>query len=136
MFPEGGLEGQRMRLDLWRRRQDREAGQNPPEQRVLVASAIAALTSLAILGSVVVYQSLPPAAPFVNGTVRQVDPRARTITFEHDAIPNLCMESMVMMFEAANSQMLASLKVGDRVRFTAEEIENHPVITRLEKQSD
>ena len=136
MFPEGGLEGQRMRLDLWRRRQDREAGQNPPEQRVLVASAIAALTSLAILGSVVVYQSLPPAAPFVNGTVRQVDPQARTITFEHDAIPNLCMESMVMMFEAANSQMLASLKVGDRVRFTAEEIENHPVITRLEKQSD
>ena len=136
MFPEGGLEGQRMRLDLWRRRQDREVGQNPPEQRVLVASAIAALTSLAILGSVVVYQSLPPAAPFVNGTVKQVDPRARTITFEHDAIPNLCMESMVMMFEAANSQMLASLKVGDRVRFTAEEIENHPVITRLEKQSD
>ncbi len=125
-----------MSLDLWRRHQDREADRNWLERRALAASAIAAAVSLTFLASVVIYQSLPPTAPFVNGTVRQVDPRARTITFEHDEIPNLCMESMVMMFEAANSQMLASLKVGDRVRFTAEEIENHPVITRLEKQQD
>ena len=128
--------GVRMRGDAGHRGRDEDFSARPCERRVLVASKAIVFASLAVAAFIIALRMLAPTVPFVNGTVRQVDAAGRTVTFEHDAIPNLCMESMVMMFEAKNSAMLAPLKVGDRVRFTADEIDNHPVITRIEKLRD
>lgn len=67
-----------------------------------------------------------------EGEVRKLDKAARTIMLKHGEIANIGMGPMTMVFEVKDAKLLDQVKVGDKVRFRAEEIGGAYVVTRLE----
>ena len=59
------------------------------------------------------------AAVMTEGEVRKVDLENRKITLKHEAIKNLDMPGMTMVFQVRDAAMLDTVKTGDKVRFTA-----------------
>ncbi len=74
-----------------------------------------------------------PALPIVKGIVRKVDLATNRITIKHEAIPNLNMGPMTMSFLAQDPHMLVGLAAGDRVNFTADEIDDELTVIWIEK---
>jgi Cu(I)/Ag(I) efflux system protein CusF len=72
-------------------------------------------------------------ASSVSATVKKVDESAEKITLEHAKIPNLDMDAMTMVFKAGDKAMLKSVKLGDKVRFTADRVNGQLTVTRIEK---
>ena len=76
----------------------------------------------------------PPAsdAPLVSGTVKKVDPAAGKVTLDHERIPNIDMEAMTMAYKVRSPAVLATLKPGDKVRFSAEMVGGQTLVTRIQ----
>lgn len=76
-----------------------------------------------------------PAAslPKVSGTVTKVDETAGKITIDHQAIPNLQMDPMTMVFKASDTALLKAAKPGDAVKFTADKVNGQLTVMSLEK---
>lgn len=76
-----------------------------------------------------------PAAtlPVVNGEITKVDESAGKVTIKHDAIPNLGMDAMTMVFKAADPAMLGTVKAGDKVKFSADKVNGQITVTKVEK---
>lgn len=77
--------------------------------------------------------ALPAAAQSVNGTVTKVDAAQGKLTINHGPIKNLDMDSMTMVFKAADPAMLKQLKSGDKIKFDADRINGQITVTRLQK---
>jgi Cu/Ag efflux protein CusF len=60
------------------------------------------------------------AAAVTDGEVKKVDTKAQTITLAHGPIKNLDMPPMTMVFKVKSPALLAGVKVGDKVKFSAE----------------
>lgn len=73
------------------------------------------------------------AAPLTEGEIRKIDKDARKITIRHGAIVNLDMPPMTMVFQVSDPAMLDTVKVGDKIRFTAEKREGALTVTRLQR---
>lgn len=73
------------------------------------------------------------ALPSVSGTVTKVDEAAGKITIDHQAIPNLSMDAMTMVFKAADPALLKSAKTGDAVKFTADKVNGQLTVMTLKK---
>jgi Cu(I)/Ag(I) efflux system periplasmic protein CusF len=71
-------------------------------------------------------------SPMVNGEVRKVDKDAGKITLKHDAIPNLEMPRMTMVFRVKDPSMLDQLKEGDKIKFAADNINGALTVTELQ----
>ena len=56
----------------------------------------------------------------VDGEVRKIDKEQGKLTLRHGPIQNLDMPGMTMVFKAADPAMLDQVKVGDKVKFAAE----------------
>jgi Cu/Ag efflux protein CusF len=52
-----------------------------------------------------------------RGVVKQLDRNAGTVVLDHEAIPALNWESMVMEFQVDDPALLDDVKAGDAVRF-------------------
>ena len=72
------------------------------------------------------------AAPASEGEVRKIDRDAKKITIKHGEIANLGMPAMTMVFVARDPALLDKVKVGDKIRFTAEKFEGAITVTRIE----
>jgi uncharacterized cupredoxin-like copper-binding protein len=70
--------------------------------------------------------------PMIDGEIRKVDKEAGKITIRHDAIPNLAMPGMTMVFRAAEPALLDRVKPGDKVRFNAETVNGAITVTAIE----
>jgi Cu/Ag efflux protein CusF len=66
-------------------------------------------------------QAPPNNLPQVNGVIKKIDVANHQITLKHDAIPNLNMPGMTMPFIIQDPQMINGLKVGDLVKFSADQ---------------
>jgi len=108
---------------------------------VLAAAALfAASSGLAMAASDVLAAPLSaraPAAPGVStrltsGEIRKIDTEQGKLTIKHDAIENLQMPGMTMVFKAADPAMLQKLQVGDKVRFAAAKANGAIVVTAIE----
>jgi Cu/Ag efflux protein CusF len=92
-----------------------------------------AASILALLATIVplVAQQLPLA----SGQVIKVDQSANKITIKHGPIKNLDMnaESMTMVFAVQEPQMLKNVKVGDKIKFTAERVNGIITVTKIQK---
>lgn len=64
--------------------------------------------------------------------VLKVYRKEKRLLLQHGPIPNLGMSAMTMEFGVRNAGMLKSLKSGDRVRFTAEQVKDDYVVTFIE----
>ena len=71
-------------------------------------------------------------APQSEGEVRKVDVARGKITLRHGPLANLDMPPMTMVFNAADPKLLAGLKQGDKVRFTADKKDGTYVVTAIE----
>ncbi len=67
-----------------------------------------------------------------NGEVRRVDKAAERITLKHEDIKNLEMPAMTMVFRVSDPAMLERVKVGDKVRFAAEDVKGNVTLMKLE----
>lgn len=72
------------------------------------------------------------AADMTDGEVRKVDLDAGKITLKHGDIKSLGMPGMTMVFAVADKAMLAKVKAGDKVRFTAVNDTGRLVVTELQ----
>ena len=70
--------------------------------------------------------------PAVEAEVRKVDLDTQKITLRHDAIPNLDMTAMTMVFRVSDPALLQKAKAGDRVRFTADKVDGAITVMSLE----
>ncbi len=76
--------------------------------------------------------SMALAQSWTQAEVRRVDRDAKKITLRHEAITNLDMAPMTMVFQVAEPAMLDAVKPGDKVRFEAEKIPGGYRVTRIE----
>jgi Cu(I)/Ag(I) efflux system protein CusF len=71
------------------------------------------------------------AVPLVNAEVKRVDVDAKKITLKHEALPNLGMSGMTMVFRVKDPALLDQVKPGDQVRFFAENIDGALTVVQL-----
>ncbi|MBI5255933.1 MAG: copper-binding protein [Burkholderiales bacterium] len=99
---------------------------------------IAMLITLAALGApgAAPAQGAAPAASaaasMADGEVRKVDPEQAKLTLRHGPIASLDMPGMTMVFKVADPKLLAGLKPGDKVRFTAMRLNGVFTVTAIE----
>ena len=68
-----------------------------------------------------------------DGEVKKIDTAQGTVTLKHGPLDNLGMPGMTMVFKVADPAMLSTVKVGDRVKFQAENINGKIVVTKIQK---
>jgi Cu/Ag efflux protein CusF len=73
------------------------------------------------------------AAQPSEGTVRKIDAAAGKVTIKHGPLDNLGMPPMTMAF-SADAALLEGVKVGDKVRFVAAQVDGVFSVTSLEVQ--
>jgi Cu(I)/Ag(I) efflux system protein CusF len=71
--------------------------------------------------------------PSVKGEIKKVDSSAGKVTIKHDAIPNLEMDGMTMVFKAADPAMLTGLSAGDKINFQADKVNGQITVVKIEK---
>lgn len=79
-------------------------------------------TWLALSLSVLTWGALAQALPLAEGEVRRVDKAGGKISLKHGEIKNLDMPPMSMVFQVQDPALLNKVKVGDKVVFTAAQI--------------
>lgn len=92
----------------------------------------AVVLGLAMLG-VPLSASAAEGDAMVNGEVTKVDESAGKVTIKHDAIPNLDMGAMTMVFKAGEGVDVKGVKAGDKVMFHAEKVNGQITVTQIEK---
>ena len=74
------------------------------------------------------------AAEDITGEVKKIDENAGKITLKHGAAKSLGMdEGMTMVYRVKDPAMLKQVKVGDKVKFEAEDADSGMVVTKLQK---
>ena len=74
-------------------------------------------------------------SPTIDGEVKKVDERAAKITLKHGPAKSLGMdEPMTMVYRVKDPAMLKQVKVGDKVKFEAENADAGYTVTKLEKK--
>ncbi|NIM42261.1 MAG: RND transporter [Hydrogenophaga sp.] len=67
-----------------------------------------------------------------DGEVRRINPAGQEITLKHGEIKNLDMPPMTMVFKVKEPALLANIKAGDKVRFTADQINGTYTVLSIE----
>ena len=76
--------------------------------------------------------TLASAQPLIDGEVRKVDAAQKKITLKHGEIRHLDMPPMSMAFQVKDPALLAKVKAGDKVRFSADKIDGVYTVTAIE----
>ncbi|MDZ7583413.1 MAG: copper-binding protein [Thiobacillus sp.] len=77
----------------------------------------------------------PPAAQasaMSEGVVRKIDAANARITLRHGPIANLDMPPMTMVFRVQSPELLSGIKVGDTVKFRAEDVNGSFTVTAIQ----
>ncbi len=72
------------------------------------------------------------AAEMTNGVVKKVDEKLMKVTIKHEELKNLDMDSMTMVFAIADAAMLAKLKAGNKIKFTADRVNGRLTVTEVQ----
>jgi Cu/Ag efflux protein CusF len=92
------------------------------------------LSSAAIVHAQSAQSAVSAEDAMSSGEVRKIDKSAGKMTIKHGPLKNLGMDGMTMVFRVTDPGMLDQVKVGDRIRFVAEQPNGQLTVTRLEKQ--
>ena len=71
--------------------------------------------------------------PMINGEVTKIDESAGKMTIKHEAITNLDMGAMTMVFKASDPAILKDVKPGDKIKFTADKVNGQISVMKVEK---
>src|ERR1700752_1113679 len=70
----------------------------------------------------------------ITGEVKKIDESAGKITLKHGPAKSLGMdEGMTMVYRVKDPAMLKQVKIGDKVKFEAENADSGIVVTKLQK---
>ena len=69
-----------------------------------------------------------------QGVISRIDAANGKVGIKHEAIDNLKMPPMTMVFRVADPALLEGLKVGDAVRFHAENPAGKLTVTAIQRQ--
>ena len=72
------------------------------------------------------------SAQMSDGEVRKVDMDAKKITLRHEPIQSLDMPAMTMVFQVKDPALLDKVKVGDKIKFSAEKVGGAFIVTHIE----
>ena len=95
----------------------------------LISIAVLTLACVAALAQV-------STQDMTEGEVRKVDKDAKKITLKHGPIKNLDMPGMTMVFQVKDPALLDKLDkltAGDKVKFSADQLQGAIVVTAIEK---
>jgi Cu/Ag efflux protein CusF len=95
-------------------------------------SLLAALTIAGPLYAEPVTAPAAQAAAMSEGVVRKIDAANAKITLRHGPIANLDMPPMTMVFRVQPPELLNAVKVGDKVKFRAEDINGAFTVTAIQ----
>ena len=70
----------------------------------------------------------------INGKVKKVDESAGKITIKHNAITNLDMSAMTMVFKANDPAMLKDVKPGDKIKFSVDKVNGQLTVMKIEEK--
>lgn len=89
----------------------------------MTAAAAAVLLGCAI--------SSANAEEFTKGVVKKVDAKEQKVTITHEALKNLDMPGMTMVFRVADPAMLTSMKEGGNIEFLAYRVNGKLTVTQV-----
>jgi Cu(I)/Ag(I) efflux system membrane protein CusA/SilA len=92
--------------------------------------AIAGFAAFAVTAAIAQAQ-----LPVVNAEVRKIDAAKGTVLLKHQEIPNMGMSAMTMQFDLKDKKMLAGVKPGDMVQFTADMVGGKPTVMTLRRST-
>jgi Cu/Ag efflux protein CusF len=93
---------------------------------------LAALTLASPLYAEPVTVPAAQAPAMSEGVVRKIDASNAKITLRHGPIANLDMPGMTMVFRVQPPELLNAVKVGDKVKFRAEDINGTFTVTAIQ----
>lgn len=101
---------------------------------VIVGAAVFTLPAVAQTTTTGSVQTAAPAPAdaMTAGSIVKINTDTKKITVKHEAITNLDMPGMTMVFCVQDPEMLTAVKPGDSVQFHAEKIDGAITITRLQ----
>ena len=73
------------------------------------------------------------AVKLTAGEVRKIDLEQGKLTIKHEALENLDMPGMTMVFKASDANLLKDVKQGDKILFRVEKTDAGFMIVRLEQ---
>jgi len=79
-----------------------------------------------------VEQAAVPAPELIDGEIKKIDKDAKKITIKHGVIKNMDMPAMTMVFQVADIKLLENIKVGDKVKFSANQGKGAIVVIAIE----
>lgn len=71
------------------------------------------------------------AQEYVKGEVLKVDAKQKKLTIKHEALTNLDMPAMTMVFVVAEDGMLKKVKSGQAIEFTADRVNGRITVTGI-----
>lgn len=72
--------------------------------------------------------------PWVEAEVRRLIPERQSVSLRHGPIPNLEMTGMTMVFKLHDPALLAQLRPGQRIRFSADRVQGEFTLMELAAQ--
>ena len=87
---------------------------------------------LALSLSALTFGALAQALPLAEGEVRRDDKAGGKISLKHGEIKNLDMPPMSMVFQVSDKALLDKVKVGDKVNFTASQVNGDYTVMSIE----
>ncbi len=73
------------------------------------------------------------AKDMAEAEVRKIDKEAKKVTLKHGPIKNLDMPPMTMVFQVRDASLFDKMVAGDKIMFTAEQLQGAYVVTGVEK---
>jgi len=92
------------------------------------------MLTVGFTGTAFTAPALAQGLPQAQGEVRKVDKATGKISLKHGEIKNLDMPPMSMVFQAQDPALLNKVKAGDKVVFTAEQINGVYTLISIELQ--
>lgn len=71
------------------------------------------------------------AEEFTKGTIKKVDLKAQKVTLMHEALKNLDMPAMTMVFQVNDEAVLKRLKKGETIEFIADRVDGKLTVTKV-----
>jgi Cu/Ag efflux protein CusF len=101
-------------------------------KRFKTAMFLGALAYMVLPGTIV-WAADAMTLPMINGEVKKIDESTGKMTIKHDAITNLDMGAMTMVFKAKDPAMLKDVKPGDKIKFSADKVNGQITVMTVEK---
>ena len=76
---------------------------------------------------------MPDNTSLSTGEIKKIDKDTGKITLKHGPLVNLNMPAMTMVFKVQSPQLIDAVKVGDAVKFRAENIQGALTVTKIER---